>query len=84
MNEYVGFIHLYGELDPETVKGAKHLVFPFSKGSYQQMTFTLAEVGPVPFIRLMAAGLRAAQEVLLNEPLRFAQPIVLQGQHNGE
>ena len=71
----LGIVHLYGLLDAEIVREAGFTPYPDRSGAPQAMTFNLAHVGATPVIRLMVAGLRAGQEVVKGEPLRFAQPI---------
>jgi hypothetical protein len=72
---HIGFVHLYGHIEVQKVTQNGFSIYPESDGYPQAMTFTLADAGVVPLVRLITAGLRAAQEIIHNEPLRFAQPI---------
>ena len=73
---YPGVIHLYGAIDPVELIEAGFAVFPHSVGFPEQMTHTLSELGSIPLLRLMAAGLRAGQEILENGSYRFSQEII--------
>jgi hypothetical protein len=73
---YPGIIHLYGAIDPVGLADTGFTIFPQNVGFSKQMTQTLAEVGNIPMLRLMAAGLRAGQEILNKDPNRFAQEII--------
>lgn len=72
-----GVVHLYGALDSEKLINASFNVFPRSSGCERVMSMTLADLGSVPVLRLLVASLRAAQEVLNNEPRKFSQAIDL-------
>jgi hypothetical protein len=72
----LGIVHLYGALDAHTIRDAGFVLYPDRSGAPQTMTFTLAHVGTTPAIRLTVAGLRAGQEVVRGEVLRFAQPVL--------
>jgi hypothetical protein len=80
---YPAIIHLYGKIKPVDLIDAGFTVFPSSIGSLRRMTRTLADVGSVPLLRLMAAGLRAGQEILNDETSRFSQKIIF-GVHKDE
>lgn len=76
LNPSCGIIHLYGTIDANDLKEIGLHFYPPRKGTAQTMTFTLAEVGLNPIIRLQAAGLKVAENLINNEDSELGQNIV--------
>ncbi len=72
----LGIVHLYGELDIESVKKMGLHIYPERNGKTEVMTFTLAHVGMVPLINLQVGGFKVAQEMLQGEYTDISQPIL--------
>lgn len=75
LNPHLGIVHLYGKIDAADVRNAGFSIHPNCNGLPLVMSHTLADLGSLPVLKLIIAGLRAAQEVLRNEELRFAQKL---------
>lgn len=72
----IGIIHLYGELNCETVKQLGLHIYPERHGKSELMTYTLAHVGMAPFINLQVGGYRVAQEMLIDTYTNISQPLL--------
>lgn len=75
INPNLSILHLFGDISDEYIQKVGRRIFPMAAGRSQVMTRTLAFVGSKPVFWLQAAGLKAAQEVLRNETVRFSQPV---------
>ncbi len=71
----LGIVHLYGELNIETVKELGLHIYPERNGKSELMTYTLAHVGMTPLINLQVAGFKVAQEMLTNNYTSLTQVI---------
>ena len=75
LNPHLGIVHLYGKIDAADVRDAGFSIHPDRNGLPSVMSYTLADLGSLPVLKLTIAGLRAAQEVLRKEDFRFAQKL---------
>lgn len=76
LNPTLGIVHLYGDIDPETVKSAGWSIYPDKKGHAEQMTETLAYLGLTPVINLQTAGFKVGECLLSSEKHKLVQKIV--------
>ena len=65
-NPQIGIIHLFGEIGIEELKKNSIYFYPMREGKSKQMTFTLADLSPLPLLKLQIASLKAAQCVVNN------------------
>lgn len=75
INDSVGVVHLYGDIDNELLKARNIKVYPDRRGRSMTMTRTLAHVGLKPVLNLQIAGLKVAQEMRENSISSLSQPL---------
>ncbi|MDB4773222.1 hypothetical protein OAG30_00560 [Flavobacteriaceae bacterium] len=74
-NSAIGIIHLFGEIGIDVLKKNGIFYYPRREGKASQMTFTLADLSPLPLLKLQIASLKAAQSVIENSNNDLVQPI---------
>lgn len=75
LNPALVFVHLYGNVDIAYCKQHHIHVYPQKQGRAQVMTQTLGYVGLEPILKLQAAGLKVAEEMLHHNVSSLSQPI---------
>lgn len=73
-NPKIHLIHLYGDIDLNLLSQPDK-VYPHKSGRAMVMTQTLAYVGPEPIIRLQAASLKVAQELISGKHSELVQSL---------
>ncbi|MCL6415799.1 hypothetical protein MIB92_09055 [Aestuariirhabdus sp. Z084] len=76
LNPGLGVVHLFGELDANFCRSENIDFYPKKSGSAEQMTETLAYLGPDPVLSLTVAGLKVGQILLSGEINPLAQSII--------
>lgn len=74
-NSTIGVIHLFGEIGIDVLEKKGIFYYPRREGKASQMTFTLADLSPLPLLKLQIASLKAAQSVISNSDNDLVQPI---------
>ena len=74
-NSKLGLIHLFGDLNFDLFSQIFPVVYPFKDGYVSTMSQTLAYVGPTPFVKLMCAGFKVAEECILERYSELTQLI---------
>lgn len=74
-NSTIGVIHLFGEIGIDVLEKNGIFYYPRREGKASQMTFTLADLSPLPLLKLQIASLKAAQSVISNSDNDLVQPI---------
>lgn len=75
LNPLLGLIHLFGNIDFDLFSQIFPTVYPHKSGSASTMSETLAYVGPTPFVRLMVAGFKVADECISKKYSELTQLI---------
>ena len=76
INPSCGIIHLYGEIDSNSLSKSGLHFYPVRLGKAQKMSFTLSEVGLNPIVRLQAAGLKVAESLKHGKSSSLVQTII--------
>lgn len=74
-NPAIGVIHLFGEIGADTLKKNAIFYYPKREGKASQMTYTLADLSPLPLLKLQIASLKASQSVIDGSYNDLVQPI---------
>ena len=75
LNPSLAIVHLFGDVDVSLLKTNGIAVYPNHNGHPQQMSYTLAHLGPQPNIALLTASFRVAQEMIEGRCSNLSQPI---------
>ena len=75
LNPSIGFVHMFGDVDPHYAKSLGIETYPFKPGKAEIMSETLAYLGSDLVVNLQTAGLKVAQCMRANIKSRLVQPI---------
>lgn len=75
LNDKVGIIHLYGDIDYDLLTRSGLTCFPRKNGKSNVMSETLGYLGLVPILKLQTAGFKVGEALLRNIPTDLKQDI---------
>lgn len=64
LNAYFGIVHLYGNIEYDSISSSVTVVYPHTNGKASQMSFTLGHLGLNPIIDLQVAGFKVGEEMI--------------------
>ncbi|CAN5395157.1 hypothetical protein BH10BAC5_BH10BAC5_11360 [soil metagenome] len=75
INNHIGFVHLYGNVDYKYSVKNDFKVYPHQDGKDSFMTRTLSHLGPLPLVRLQAAGFKVGYEMITEKYTDLSQKL---------